>query len=615
MAGKKKEWLLVALILLITFLVFSPVTKYGFVNWDDDVNVTQNRDVQHLDAASIKAIFTHTVIGGYTPLTTLSFAIENKVFGMNPGVFHFNNLLLHLLCTLLVYLFFRQLGAGLFVSLIVTVLFGIHPMRVESVAWITERKDVLYSFFFLLSANFYLRFYQSKRRLFYALALLAFALSLLAKIQAVTLPLVLWLIDYHYEKKFRAGQGLNKIPFFLLSLLTGIAGVYFLGHAGFLETNTVLPLVQRIFIGTYTLCVYLVKSVVPYRMSAIYPSPDQLSALFYASILPVILLAVLIIRSKKNRNDLVFGSLFFLFNVMFMLQVVGAGQAFLADRFTYIAYIGLFFLMARLVEYLYTTRWKIPVSVVGALYIAALGVFAWNHTKVWKDSGALFSDVIRKYPESSLAHNNLGLYYRDQKQNDKAIQCYSRSIELNPLAFRSYNNRGEVYFERGEIDKALSDMNRVIQLRSDYGKGYSNRGAIHGSRKEFGLALADLDRAIELDPMEITAYQNRLLVHYAMGNYEKASVDATSYLDLKPGDANVINQRGLCYDHMGLDQKALADFNQAIRINPSNGVYYENRSYLYTKMGNAGNALKDILKARELGVKINMAYLQKLQSL
>ncbi|MFA5815906.1 MAG: tetratricopeptide repeat protein [Bacteroidales bacterium] len=609
-----KKWLLVAFILVMTFLVFSPVLKSDFVYWDDDVNVTINPNVRELNAASIKNIFTHTVVGGYTPLTTLSFAVENHFFGMKPGVFHFNNLLLHLLCTLLVFVFMRKLETNLFVSFVVTFLFGIHPMRVESVAWITERKDVLYSFFYLLSLISYLAFYKSKRLIFYVLALLAFIFALLSKIQAVSLPLILLLTDYFFENKFRFKQVVDKIPFFILSLVTGLAGIYFLGQQGTLETGTVLPFFQRIFIGAYSFYVYLIKSVVPYQLSAIYPNPVKLSLLFYASALLVIVLAFLIYKSGKYRKDLIFGSLFFLFNVMFMLQVVGAGQAFIADRFTYIAYIGLFFLIAWALNFLYISKWKPYVIFLGVIYLTVLGSITWNRTQVWKNSETLFSDVIKKYPKVAMAFNNLGLYYREQNQSEKAIAAYGKSIAINPQGYLGYSNRGEAWFDLGETDKALEDMNMAIKLKPDYSKALSNRGAVFGSKKEFVLALNDLDKAIALDAKNLKAYLNRSLVYYSLGNFEKASRDVTSYLQIKPDDADMLNLRALCYSRLNKNREALADFTKSIQLNPKAGAYFQNRSSLLYKMGDTKGALKDILKAQELGVKVNPAYLQMLQT-
>ena len=238
----KKSWLLLGLTLSITLLVFYPAVNYDFVNWDDDRNITINQNIQNLNRESIQNMFSTTVTGGYTPLTSLTFALEHHFFGLNPKVYHINNILLHLLCTALVFLLLKQVGASLFITFIVTLLFGIHPMRVESVAWITERKDTLYTLFFLLALMAYIRYRQKGNIRFYFLSLFIFVFSLLSKIQAVTLPLVLILADYYLDKKFDLRKLWDKAPFFALSLLTGLAGIYFISEDGSIDTGTILPI-------------------------------------------------------------------------------------------------------------------------------------------------------------------------------------------------------------------------------------------------------------------------------------------------------------------------------------------------------------------------------------
>jgi len=612
MIRKHKDWIIAAAIMAVAFVIFTPVLKGSFINWDDDVNVYENPNVRELSAATIGNMFTTTVVGGYTPLTTLSFSIENALYGMKPWVFHLNNLLLHLVCIALLFILLRKLGFSLFVTGITTLLFAIHPMHVESVAWITERKDVLYGAFFLLSLIFYADFYKTRRKLLYYLSIAAFILSLLSKIQAVSLPLVLILIDYYHEKRFSFRQLLNKIPFLILSLATGVAGVIFLSQFGSLETGTIMPLVQRIFIGTFSLCIYLFKVIIPYPLSAIYPGPASLDLFFYLSAVVVVLLVALIWRFGRKVPFLVFGSLFFLVNVVFMLQVVGAGQAFLADRFTYLAYIGIFLVIARALEPLLSGRLKMVVIAPGILLLALFAFVSFTRTQAWENPETLFTDVVRKYPNAVMAHNNLGFYYRDKGRNEKAIEAYSQAIRYDPESFIALSNRGEVWFELGQTDKALNDMNEALRIRPEYAKALSNRGAIYGSRKQYDLAVADLDKSLELEPGNLKALTNRLLVNYNLGRYDLALRDANDYLKLQPRDPAVLNQRALCNGRLGKDQEALADFDAAIRISPDKGSYYQNRSYQHSKMGNFQAALQDIQKAKELGVKINDAYLNRL---
>jgi protein O-mannosyl-transferase len=609
----KREWLLLGLILVITFIVFAPAITHDFVNWDDDVNVTQNRNVQNLNQESITNMFTTTVIGGYTPLTTLTFAIEHHYFGLNPKAYHTNNIILHLICTALLFFIMKKLGMSLFVTVIVSLLFGIHPMRVESVAWVTERKDMLFTLFYFLAILLYIEFRKTGKHWLYLSSLLFFVLSLLSKIQAVSLPLSLMLIDYFSDKKFHISQIWNKIPFFILSLATGLAGIYFLKQEGSLETGTILPIYQRLFVGSYSLAVYVVKSIIPYEMSAIYPFPSKLSAMHYLSLPAIVLLGYGIWKIRKARFELVFGSLFFLVNVIFVLQVIGAGQGFLADRFTYVGYAGLFFTYAVLSEKLIFGKWKNTVYVIGIIWIVSLGIIAHNRVKVWENSETLFTDVISKYPRVAVAHNNMGRFFREINQYDKAIAAYNIAIEINPESYNTYSNRGKALFDLGRVDEALQDFNRSIELNDNYVEALSNRGAAHAAKNNFQAALPDLNKALDLDPQNLNALSNRSLTFYSMNEFEKAAGDITTYLKFKPDDADMLNLRSLALNQLGRDMEALTDMNRAIELMPSQGVFWQNRSYLFNKMGDMASALRDIRQAQALGLQVNPAYLQMLQ--
>jgi protein O-mannosyl-transferase len=594
-------------------VVFLPAIRNGFVNWDDDHNVTMNSNVQQMNATGLKGIFTSSVTGGYTPLTSLTFMLEYHFFGLKPAVYHVNNLLLHVLCTLLVFLLLRKLGTSLFTAFAAALLFGVHPMRVESVAWVSERKDVLYGLFYLLSLIHWVRYRKEGGRKFYYLALVLFVPALLSKIQAVTLPLVMVMVDYYLDKRFQWKQLTDKIPFFLFSLAFGVLGLYILGHQGELDAGRTLTLVQRVFIGTFTLVTYIYKAVVPWPLSAVYSYPDTLSAMHYLSAAVVAVAAWLIYRYARKGVEIVFGVLVFLFNVMFMLQVVGAGQALMADRFTYLAYIGLFYLMALAIEKLSAGRWKTAAMAVGTIYVMLLCAATWNRTRVWRNTETLFTDVIKKYPKEVIAYNNLGLYYRDEKQVDRAIRTFSTAIEMEPAAYTMYNNRAEALYSKGEVAKAMEDISMALKINPDYSKALTNRGAIRASGGQFDLALRDLDKSLAIDGKDQKALSNRALIYYTTDRFEPAIADATTFLRLNPVDTDMINLRGLCYGRLNRTREAMEDFNKAIALSPTTGAYYENRSYLWFRLKDAQKALDDILKARSLGCQIDPNYLKRLQ--
>jgi protein O-mannosyl-transferase len=610
----KIEGATLAIILIITLFLFSPTFKYDFVNWDDDVNLTNNSNIIHPGEHSIHNIFTQTIIGGYTPLTTLSFAAEYKLEGLEPGIYHIDNVILHLICTALVYFLMRQLGMNLFITALTALLFGLHPMRVESVAWVTERKDVLYAMFFLVSAIAYIAYRKTKNLLYFFLSLIIFILSLLSKIQAVSLPLALIAIDLLIDKKFVWKLLLNKIPFFVLSLITGLVGVYFLQQQGSLDVGESSPFFQRIFIGTYTLIVYIIKALVPYEMSAIYPFPVKLTSLHYASLPIVVAFGFLIWKVKNYRIEIIAGLLFFLFNIIFMLQFVGAGQGYMADRFTYIPYIGLFFILAFLLNSVKSNQWKVVVWVVLVIYMVTLIGITSKRVKVWENSETLFSDVLVKYPKVAVAYNNMGRYYRTLNQYDKAIASYTKAIEINPGGYLAYGNRGKAYFDTGRADEALADLIKSLSIKPDVAEILSNRGAVLASKKRYKEAIADLDKSIKLDPMNTSAYSNRALAHYYLKEFLKSIYDINAYLKILPDDADMINIRALCYSQLNKNDEALNDYNRSIELNPEQGIFYQNRSFYYNQKGDKKNALDDILKAKQLGVEVNPNYLLSLQN-
>jgi tetratricopeptide (TPR) repeat protein len=614
--AQKHKWKIGGLVLfLITFILFSPTLNYDFVNWDDDVNVYENESIQELDKEHVKAIFTNSVIGGYNPLTSLTFAIEYHLVGEEARLFHRNNNILHALCTILVFILFHRLGLSFFSSFLIALLFGIHPMRIESVAWITERKDVLFGAFFLSSLILYVRYIKEKKLLYFLLSILVFVLSLLSKIQAVSLPFVLLLIDYWFKRDLNKKLILEKVPFFALALVTGIVGIYFLKQQEALDVGNTYPLVQRLFIGSYSFMVYIVKSIFPYEMSALYPYVTEITGIYYLSMIPALFIVVYSLLTWKSHRTLFFGFFFFVFNIVFLLQIVGAGQGFLADRFTYIPYIGLFFIYVVFVERLLaknkTNKTMVYLPLVA--YLLFLTVKTSSQIKVWENSETLWTNVIKEYPHASLAYNNLGRYYRTQNEPDKALLNYNSALENDPEYGMCYNNRGRIYFDKGQVDLAIEDYKKAIEFDYINSEVYSNLGAAYGMKQNQEAALINLNKALELNPQNTSALSNRGYLYFLSQDYHKTIEDYQIILQYKRNDADIINTIGLCYNRLNDYDKAIEMFNRSISINPNNGIFYINRSIALNAKGNKQAALVDAQMAVRLGVNVNQDYLDSLQ--
>ncbi|MBP6639263.1 MAG: tetratricopeptide repeat protein [Bacteroidia bacterium] len=647
----KMTWIVGLIVVLVTTIVFSGVTKLHWTNWDDDEYVYENSMVMEGD---YKAIFKEPVNNNYNPLPVAMFAWEwelvkdpageakdpTKALEDKARLFHINNLWMHVLCTALVFILMLQMGLNPIWAGLAALLFGIHPLRVESVAWITERKDVMFGTFYVGALIAYLRFLDTKKWLFYGICMILFVLSLLSKIQAVSLPLSMIALDWYRSRKFNMPTILEKVPFFIGSAIIGYIGVLFLSKGETIDTTQTFGLFQRVALGFTSYCLYIVKAVVPYETCTFYPYPKAVTTLHYVGLASAIGAIIGAIFLRKVAKEVTFGLAFFSVNIIFLLQIVGAGSAFFSDRFTYIAYIGLFFALAMLAQRAVKAKPALMPVVAGiaGLWVLGSAVLTWQYVPAWQNTDTLWTDVMEKYPRKVvLAYVNRAQYLRRHSQYlrsqnktaeaqaefDRAFQDLTTAIELQPNYHLGYLNRGNIFFDRGEDDKALADYTKVLEILGpiDFNKridnaaagALSNRGAIY-SRKGMRMeALADLDLALKINPKDKNTWNNRAVTHFDMGNYTKAIADFTELLKYEPNLSGAVNARGVCYMRLGKWQESLADFNKAVQMDPKSGAFISNRAIAHANLGNKSAALADAQKAQALGQPMDPAFLQSLQ--
>jgi len=598
---------IVSVVLLFSFIVYIPSLENGYVNWDDQANIYNNPIINTISgwesflSGAIDIFKTH-VEGNYNPLVILSFAFEKIVFGLdNPVWLHLNNIILHLVCVFLVYCIVLTLGLNVFPAAFCALIFGIHPMRVESVAWITERKDLLYGLFFLLSFYYYIKSVKSSFSKRYSIIILvSFVLALLSKIQAVTLPLSMLLVDYYFGRKMGMKLIFEKWHYFLLSLITGIVGIYFIREVGGIASGKLFSFFDRLFIGSYSYLVFLIKSVVPYEMVPVYAYPASLDWLFYASIVPVLgIISLTCYSFTKGKKFIVFGLLFFTVNIMFMLQIFGVGQGFLADRFTYIAYLGIFYIYAYGVQWL-LEKHNIPNLLIYTCILIMFCIFGYmnfKQNKIWKNGETLWSHVLDYNPSSSAAWANRANYYDVNGQTTKAIHDFSKAISLNPNDSKIYHSRANTYLSSDYPDKfelALQDFNRALLISPGIyaylvGRGYTflNLGMLDSS-------LSDFNAAEELNPADHEIFFYRSRIFYKLGQYDKAQQDIEKYLSIKPENAAMWSNLGMVARLNNRLADSLKALDRAIQLNPKELSYYYKRSVTYYAMGKREQARNDL---------------------
>ena len=615
--------------IFITFLCFSSAINNQFVNWDDDRNFYENPLVQNIDKTNFwdnsYQIFTSGVIGNYNPLPIWTFAIEKIFFGFeNPHSWHLNNILLHLICVFLVYRIALFLGLSWRGALLISLLFGIHPMRVESVAWVTERKDVLFGAFYLGALLQYLKYKRDGKNIRWVWMTVLFLLSLFSKIQAVSLPLSMMALDYFMDKRWDFKSILNKVPYFLLSIAFGIYGILTLKEFGSLDSadeTTNFNFIQRLFIGAFSFVIYLIKLIVPFRMSPLYPYPNHFPWYFYPSMLIVpIILYTLFISYKKEYKAIFFGLTFFIVNIFFLLQILGAGQGYLADRFTYIAYLGLFFIIGY-----YFDKWLINNVDKTSIYFGFAGIvlfiftiMTYQQNKIWKNSSTLWTHVLKYYQATTLPYGNRANYYRDNKMYAAALIDYNKTISMKDNQPQAYNSRARLFFDIAKTNDtlmlALNDYNKAIQYEPKDGEFRINRGATYARLGNIEKAVEDFNEGLKLKPDHAVGYLNRSIMYQNMNRIDLALQDIDSYLKLNPYNADLWYEKGRALRLLNRQQEAISAYSQALNFKSKNtGLYYYERSRTYVSLNMINEAKVDLQQAISLNfASIDPAFKQQL---
>jgi len=559
-------------ILLTTVIAYWPTIHNDFVNWDDIIYVMNNEMITSFSQAHIAKIFSSFWMGNYHPFTLMSFALDYNLFQLDRPGYHAHNLILHLVNIILIYYFCRLLfKKNLTLAFITAALFAVHPMHVESVAWVSERKDLLYTMYFLAALISYLFYLKRNKPGYILLSMLLFLASLLSKAQAVTLPLVFFLVDYLWGRKITFKTILEKVPFLAVSLVFGIIAI--IAQKADNSVNSVgLPLVSSLFYGNYSICLYMFKLVIPVNLICLYEYPftasGQLPFYVYLSPLVLLLMGIVIWKTWKKYPPVCFGLLFFIFAIFPVLQFLPVGQAVAAERYTYIPYIGLFiiagFLFTDIIPKVLPQKYKITVIIAGLLILLLFAVGSWNRTQVWKDSIALWTDVMEKNPRSVSAYVNRSYMYNHTNQFDKAVTDCNEGLKLDPRNYRLFANRGIAYRNTGRYKMAVDDYDKVLQLNPKNWETYTDRGTIYTDNlSEYDKGITDFRIFLGHDPSNPEINANMGVAYLKKGVFDSSLVYSLKAISLNPQNATANYVCALAYERKQDYPRALAYGNQA----------------------------------------------------
>jgi protein O-mannosyl-transferase len=617
--NKSQQLILAGIIAVILVLMtYQGSFNNNFVGWDDDDYVVQNDLVTNPEKATLKDYFTTVISLNYHPLTILSLRINNNncktcPSGISARPFITGNVFLHILNTILVLLLIYRLSRGnVIVSFLVAALFGVHPMHVESVAWISERKDVLYSFFFLAGLISYLKYKSvAKNKLpWLILTFILFILSCLSKATAVVFPIILILIIYWMSGTNQESSAFKRlivraggkdlfllIPFFAISLFFGLMAVHVQGGENFLgmlkftkEPESVVNIIgpfsifQRFQISGYGFMTYAIKFLFPVDLCILYPYPSlqemtngSFNIKLWASFIGIILLIILTIWSLRKTKLYFFGIGFYFATVILVLQFISVGSFIMAERYTYLPYIGLSFIPATLIAGSSLKPRRILLLISGCVIIIFM-ILARQQVKVWFNTETLWTQPIDRHPHNELARRGRGKYYY-------------------MLSSHAKNNAEKNLYE----DKATADFKEAIKAGTRDANVYEGMGVILQSRGDLDNALKYINAAISIDPKKGKTYYNRAMIYDKLNNKEEALTDYSRALNLDETLAKeVLSNRSVLFLETGKYKQAARDLDLLISIDDRDHMYYFNRAFSKVQLGDVAGAIDDYRRVLEL---------------
>ena len=599
----------IGIILTFTFLAYLPVLQADFVNWDDGDYAYDNAMIRSF--SNIGQILTTPVQGNYHPLTMLSLALNYFISGNDAWSYHLFNLIFHLInCVLVFRLAYSLSKNNIIVAYATALLFGIHPFHVESVAWVAERKDVLYGLFFVIGLHAYVKYVDTDSKKQYGLTLLFLVLSLLSKPAAVIFPVALFSIDLLRRRPVTMKLMVEKIPFFIFAAVIGILTYVAQEKAG--ATKSLFPFWQKTLFATYGIMMYTLKTILPFKFATFYAFPPinlPLPTAYFLSPVFSVALAGLFFYSLKRNRVVAFGILFFLINLLLVLQIVTVGGAVMADRYTYIPLIGLFFIggwyLSKYAKanFQKANRILIPLGIV-------LAILTFRQASTWDNGASLWEHAIKTAP-SARAYTNRGNLLLATNSYDSAFECFNNAVALNIYDNEALTARGNIYFNTNRDALAYADYKRALAVKPDYATALDNLGVIYISRNQLDSALDCFNRALVSVPNYKQAYRNRGYTLMQLKQHQASLTDFKKFLTYQPEDVEIVNLIGSNFRELGQVDSSLSYINKAIAMKPLPD-FYVNRANTYLKMNQVELAKQDALKAKNSGLIVDPKLMQQL---
>ena len=560
-------WICVFLLVAV-FAVYGQVRSHEFVSYDDPIYVTENPQVRAgLSWDGVTWAFTTFHDANWFPLTWLSHMFDCQLFGLDSGWHLLTNVVLHALSTLLLFVVLKRITGARWPSAMVAVLFAVHPLHVESVAWIAERKDVLSTFFWMLTLWAYSAYVARPGRARYVLTLVVFCLGLMAKPMLVTLPVVLLLLDFwplHRELRI-----VEKIPFFVASLAASI--ITYIAHqkGGAVATFDLIPFTVRFENALISYVVYVFKMFWPAHLAVFYPYPLEslvLPAIFAGAALAAV--TAMVVRVRSQRPYLFVGWAWYVVTLLPVIGFIQTGSQAMADRYTYIPMIGLTIAMVWWVADALASWPKLEVALAAAVTVACL-TLTWFQVQSWRDDLALYQHAIDVVPDNYLARFNLAAALEARGRTDEAIAQLREAVRVRPYYVPARAELGQLLAMQDRPDEALRELQAAVNLRPNDAIAHFRLGSVLGSLGRNSEAASEFSQATRLQPDNADAHFDFGIALAQEGKVHEAADEFGATLRLRPDDADAHFNLGIALARLGKIDEAIAQFSEAVRIRPN----------------------------------------------
>jgi len=607
----RNKWIHIAIIMVAIFAAYFKIFHAPFSTWDDDARVVNNADIRGISWKYISEWFSRFYVGDYQPLSMFTYALDYIIGKQQPFIYHFTNIAIHACNAVILFFLILKIQKNNTVALFTALLFALHPVQTESVSWIAEQQTVLCTFFYLLALLQYAS-YVTKPLGPKLLSVFLFGVAaMLSKALAVTLPVSLLAVHVLMNRNFKLKKAwLLIIPLLLASLFTGIAAIQGQESGNWLNRHPGYTHWETILLASFNYTEYIFHLIVPVHLSVMYPYPDSIGVIHYLYLLFTAgILAIAVIAWRKHWDILCGGILSYTINIALLLQLLQYGEYMMADRFLYIAGIGILFPLVYYPVTWLQKKGKQIIAVVSYTVIAlSLLIATFIRNNIWLSELNFVNSMVEQFPNSTVAQYSVGaLYLKNGNYKDAEIHI-NRAVQLDPHNYKAWYDKGVLYLRERKVNESLDALNKCLAIYP-FPDAYFSRALLYMGTGRPALALADAEKNLDAEPTNARAWYIKGNCIEQQGNIELAIENYSKAISYEDTEALFYLMRGQAYAKINQARQALIDFNKAISLDSTNamGFYYRG----LVKYQSGGNPCDDFSNAIAKGYRVPADIVQK----